>query len=103
MNNNDKKVLELIVFWLAVAHSIVSVIMTWLNCGKGKNSGKQQKRSKSQKGKGDNIVDKSMECLQNLMSNNCNMWIISTLICIAIAIITGFCIWGDNDDDNDKK
>lgn len=105
MNSNDKIVLEHIVFWLAVAHSIVSAIMAWFNCGRRKNNnnGKQQKRSKTQKGKNDNILEKSVECLHNLMSNNCHMWILSLLICIAIAILAGFCIWGDDDDDKNGK
>lgn len=102
MNNNDKKNLEHIVFWLAVAHVLVSAIMTKLNCGKRKGVEKQQKRSKSQKGN-KNYIEDSMEWVHSLMNSNAFMWGLSCAICIAIAIIAGFCIWGNNDDDNNKK
>lgn len=97
MDNNDKKVLELVVFWLAVAHVIVSSVMTYVNCGKSQKT--QQKGSKKKK----DIIDNSIQYFEGLINNNCFMWFISLLVCAAIAILVGFCIWGDHTDDDSKK
>lgn len=101
MDQNDKKVFELVVFWLAVAHVIVSSIMTYVNYGKSKSKSQnnQQKGSKKKK----DIVDKTVHYFEGLINNNCFIWFISFLVCSAIAIMVGFCIWGDDDDDDSKK
>ena len=99
MDNNDKKVLELVVFWLAVVHVIVSMIMTYVNCGKSKSQNKTQKGSKKQK----DFIENSIQYFENIINNNCFMWVISFLVCLAIVILAGFCIWGDDEDDDSKK
>ena len=101
MDNNDKKVLELVVFWLAVAHVVVSSIMTYVNCGNSKSKSQKTKQKGSKK-KNDIVAD-SIHYFEGLINNNCFMWFISLLVCIAIAILVGFCIWGDHDDDDSKK
>lgn len=97
MDNNEKKVLEQVVFWLAVAHFIISSVMTYLNCGKGKK--KSQKKSQKKK----DLIEQSVDYVETLINNNCFMWFISALVCIAIAVLSGLCIWMDEDDDDSKK
>lgn len=103
MDHHDKKVLELVVFWLAVAHVVVSSIMTYVNCGKGKSQKNQENNQQKGSKKKKDVVDKTVKYFEGIINNNCFMWFISLLVCLAIAVLVGFCIWGDDDDDDSKK
>lgn len=102
MNMNDRTY-ELITFWLIAAHFVVSLIMLICNWKTPvKTSIPSSKKSSSKKGK--NMLEETTSFLENytgkvcsILKNNKVIWSISVIVCAAVCVLLGLCIWGEEE------
>lgn len=102
MNMNDRTY-ELITFWLVAAHLVVSLIMVICNWKTPmKTSLPSAKKSSSKKGK--NVLTETTSFIENYVSKICSLlknnklvWSLSLIVCIAVCVLLGLCIWGEEE------
>lgn len=101
MYMNDRTY-ELVTFWLVAAHLVISLIMIFCNWNSPMISSKSKKgstkKNKGAVGEATNMIEGYVSNMCSLLHNNKLIWIISFLVCAAVCILLGLCLWGEDDD-----